>query len=135
MKTKQIIDLGTKVIYNLDDGFSANDWVREKVTLNRDVIDSIPLSSALTTKRSKCGNSYSGNIGYFYNDSNAVKTNTTNVALFSSIFSAGQGVFVIPEINFDKVVALFTARKTITPNWINQRDEYSKPNKEILNEN
>ena len=33
------------------------------------------------------------------------------------------------SLNFKKIVALFCARKTIIPNWINCKDEYMEPKK------
>jgi hypothetical protein len=49
------------------------------------------------------------------------------VAIFTSCFSGKSGISIIPE-NFDKVVSLFSARKLIDSNWINQKDEYMAPN-------
>jgi len=49
-----------------------------------------------------------------------------NAYLFSSSFSDGHGLSVIHE-NFTEIVTLFTARKSIKQNWINDKDEYLTP--------
>ena len=48
----------------------------------------------------------------------------------SGIASANGHKSITPE-NFRKCCALFTARKSIKSTWINQKDEYSKPNTEL----
>jgi hypothetical protein len=52
--------------------------------------------------------------------------NATGVFLMTSCSTLDADIPIIPE-NIHKVVALFAARKTITPNWINCKDEYSSP--------
>ena len=46
--------------------------------------------------------------------------------MFSTGYSVGHGLSVIRE-NLFKVSSLFTARKTIKPDWVNQKDVYSSP--------
>ena len=49
------------------------------------------------------------------------------VGIYSTAYSNAHGLSIIPE-NFMKVCSLFTARKTIKSNRMNQKDEYSAPN-------
>ena len=63
---------------------------------------------------------------FFHNNANAVYHNTSFVGLYSSPIDTSNGLSVIPE-NYKKVVALFTARKSIKPTWINCKDEYLIP--------
>jgi hypothetical protein len=52
------------------------------------------------------------------------------VALFSSSYSNSQNAFPINNDNFYETISLFLARISITPNWINQKDEYYAPNEQ-----
>jgi len=70
-----------------------------------------------------------GQIGYFYNDSNNVDQNALSVAMFASTFFNGHGLPVV-QSNLHKCCALFTARKSIKGNWINDKDEYLAPNED-----
>jgi hypothetical protein len=123
----QIIKDSIKSIYNIDSGNTASEWVREEVKEKRSVLDYPKLSSALEVKQKGYSKLCEGAFGYFYNNGNNVYYNGTNVGLFTSCFSGKSGLSIIPE-NYLKVVSLFSARKLITSNWINQKDEYFKPN-------
>ena len=122
----QIIKDSTKSIYNIDSGKTASEWVREEVKERRSVLDYPKLSSALEVKQKGYSKLCAGAFGYFYNNGNNVYYNGTNVGLFTSCFSGKSGLSIIPE-NYLKVVSLFSARKLITSNWINQKDEYFMP--------
>jgi len=70
-------------------------------------------------------------LGYMYYAGNNIQTNNINISLLSSYYYGNaQGFYFIPT-NFRKVVALFTARKTIKTNWINSKDEYLQPKKGV----
>jgi len=70
-------------------------------------------------------------MGCINSNSNNVYKNITDVFIVSSCSSLNANISIIPE-NFNKVTALFTARKTIKPTWINCKDEYMVPNTEHL---
>ena len=123
--------VSTKKIYNCDFDNSASNWVREPLK-NVKTVNCPQMTSGIKVKTSgktMVGRMASGCIGYSFNGGNSVYTNPTEVSLFSSAYSMGHGFSVI-DLNFDRVIALFTARKTIKSNWINQKDEYLAPNTE-----
>jgi hypothetical protein len=119
-----------KIIYNLDGKVEASKWVRleiKSIKTNKDVPQ---MSSALNIKtigKSMNGSISEFSIGYFNNAGNSIFKNSTDVGLFSFAMSQGHGLICIKE-NFNKISSLFTARKSIKPNWINQKDEYMAPN-------
>ena len=120
---------GTKELYNLDNNKTASTWVREEVKKLK-TNSNIPQIQNATNiyNGSKPNGAYIENsLGYFYNNSNCVDKNSTNVAMWSVGFYAGHGLSVIPE-NFKKCVNLFTARKIINKGWVNSKDEYLTPN-------
>lgn len=120
---------GTKVFGPVKS--SASDWVKapRKMWWGKANKDVPHVTSAVKTKnRGYCGK-VEGTIGYFHNDSNNVMQSQQLVGVYSWPFSNAHGVHVFPE-NFRRCLALFTARKAVKGNWINDKDEYSAPNEE-----
>ena len=76
--------------------------------------------------KSNRGRSLLNALGYSYSAGNNVAKNAQSVALFSTSFSNANG-YSITEENFNRVCALFTARRTIAGNWINDKDMYAEP--------
>jgi hypothetical protein len=106
----------------------ASKWVREDLAGLKthdapQTTDGIKIKQAGTTMS---GSTVAGALGYFYNAGNDVYNSAMKVGLFSTPISQGHGLQVIPG-NLMKCVALFTARKLIKSNWINQKDTYSIP--------
>ena len=121
--------VGNKVVYNIDNAQTASKWVREE-TKGLKTYDVINLTSAIGVKEktgSRKGMLVENALGYFYCNSNNVDKNTQSVGMFTTAFSAGIGVSIIPS-NFDKCTAFFSARKLIDKNWVNSKDEYLAPN-------
>jgi len=129
-----IENLGTKSIYNVDGRMTASVWVRKEVKGRKCDIDLPKLSSALSIKQKGYSKLCKGAIGYFYNNGNNVYYNQTNVSLFTSCFSGKSGLSIIPE-NLKKVLLMFTARKAVNNDWLNDKDEYFAPNEKHENFN
>ena len=121
----EIVEVGNKVVYNIDNKISASEWIKctEKATLD------IPHVSSGIKVNGSTGKSVKNMIGYICNKSNNVDKNTQECALFSTIFSDGHGQNITTD-NFDRCTALFSARKLIEKNWVNSKDEYLAPNTE-----
>ena len=121
----EIINVGKKIVYNIDNKISASEWIKctEKSTLD------IPHVSSGIKVNGSTGKAVKNMIGYIYNKSNNVDKNTQECALFSTIFSDGHGQNITTD-NFDRCTALFSARKLIEKNWVNSKDEYLAPNTE-----
>lgn len=100
----------------------ASDWVREEVK-GRPNVEAPILSSGLEVKQDGRGNVCTNALGYFNNSGNNVYYNTQATSMFSSAYSNGHGLSVIPE-NFEKCCSLFAARKSVQQNWLNDKDEY-----------
>lgn len=124
----EIVETGKKNVYNGDNGLTASKWVRE-ITKGMKTYDAINVTSAINIKKeagSRKGMLVKNAIGYFYCNSNNIDKNVSSVGMFSTAFSAGIGVSVIPE-NFDRCTTFFAARKLIEKNWVNSKDEYLAP--------
>lgn len=123
------IEIGVKDLYNMDNEKKASDWVKKDLK-GKKTLDRPQMTSALKVKNSSGDFIVENSLGCFMNKMNSVMVNDTWVSLLSSSSSKGNGgVSILPE-NFLKVTSVFAARKTITQNWINDKDEYFEPNME-----
>lgn len=107
----------------------ASKWVREEVN-NLKTFDAPQTTDGIKivdNVKSMRGTLIPDNIGYFHNNANSPYYNAQFVGLYSTAFNGGNGLSITNK-NFMKACALFTARKTIKSDWINQKDEYSAPN-------
>ena len=128
----EIVEVGNKVIYNIDGLKTANDWCKEPVK-GLKTFETIILKSAITTRENGRirGKIFDKSFGYISISGNNVDTNTQNVSLFSATYATGGGGGCgINTDNFDRCTALFSARKLIDKNWQNWTDEYMVPNTE-----
>ena len=129
VEDNQIIEVGTKVIYNLDGLTTASDWAKKEIK-HLKTFDEPNLSSGIKVRADDSdtrGTNFKGNLGYFLNAGNNVDMNMQKVTLFSSAYGNGNG---LSRENFTKCTSLFTARKLIEKTWINSKDEYIAPNEE-----
>lgn len=134
-QTNEIIETGKKDVYNTDGKQSASEWAKEpikKLKTNK----GIALTSGIKIKNRDNirGSIFDNALGYIFSKCNNVDSNVQNVALFSTTYSDGNGHGINAD-NFDRVTTLFSARKLITGNWINSKDEYLAPNTDNENWN
>ena len=119
-----IQEKGIKILYNTDNLMSASDWSRS--TSKVDSVTVPNLSSGLVLKNTDI-KWYKDSLAYNLNHSNCIQLNFQAVGIFTSAYG-GPGGYSIVQDNFLKCTSLFTARKTIESNWMNQKDEYLAPN-------
>lgn len=124
----EIICEQNKYVYNTDNRITASEWCKSPIKKLK-TYKGIALTSGLSIcPNDKInGSIFNGSFGYFLNGGNNIDKNWSHVALFSSNYSNGHG-HGINDLNFDRVVSLFSARKLIEKNWINSKDEYLTPN-------
>lgn len=120
--------IGHKDIYNVDGMVSASDWAKSPVKTLK-TFDEPNLSSGIKVRdmANNRGRNFKGSFGFFSNNGNNVKENYQGVVLFSSAYSNGHG-HGLNESNFTRCTALFTARRVIKGDWVNDKDEYLAPN-------
>lgn len=124
----EIVEVGNKVVYNIDGLKTANDWCKEPIKRLKSE-DAPQISSAVKVKENGRGTIVPNAIGYFGSNSNNVDMNMQFVAMYSSCSSRSHGYSITAD-NFDRCTALFSARKLIEKNWVNSKDEYLAPNTE-----
>lgn len=124
---------GNKIIYNTDNGISASEWCKEPIK-HLKTKKGIAFTSGIKIKdRDNIrGSIFDNSLGYFFNKSNNIDSNTQNVALFSYTYSDGNGHGLSTD-NFTRCTSLFAARKLVEKTWVNSKDEYLAPNTEHEN--
>jgi len=107
---------------------TASKWVKapNKLWFRQGLKEYPKFTSTVKFRDSEYNAYLTGGIGYFLNKGNNVAENGSGIVLFSSVGAAAGGVHIFP-CNWRRCISLFTARKTIQSTWINQKDEYCKP--------
>lgn len=121
--------IGKKTVYNIDSKCEAKKWIKEPISKVK-VYERPTMSSALTIQNGKnCNTKISQDaLGCYSNMGNNVDQNQLKVSIFTSCDSSNANGLSIMNENYERVMALFSARKLIDKNWINSKDEYMKPN-------
>ncbi|MET3782049.1 hypothetical protein ABIC32_002701 [Brevundimonas sp. 1080] len=116
--------IGIKSFYNLaNKKFLSGYLPRLKTNTS-----TIPLKNAISPQdgHAKVTSWRDDAIGYMLANSNDLQNAGTLTAIFSSVYSAGNG-FYITKDNIDKVAVVFSVRRLIKPTWLNDRDQFLQP--------
>ena len=127
----EIVEVGNKVIYNIDGLKTASEWAKEPIKKLK-TFETINVSSAIKIRPDTSdnrGTNFEGSFGFINNGGNNVDQNTQMVGLYTMAYGNGHGHGINTD-NFDRCTALFSARKLIEKNWVNSKDEYLAPNTE-----
>lgn len=120
--------LGEKTFANVPNDRFLSGWLpRLKTTAVN-----IPLKNAISpqTAHAKVTSWHVGAIGYMLANANDLQHASTLTALFSSVCSQGNGFYVTKE-NLWQVAIVFSVRRLIKPTWLNDRDQFLQPIKEL----
>ncbi len=121
--------IGDKIFYRLPNSTFLSEWMPR--TKKNDV-DAIPLINAVSPIQKTVGvrNTKWADeaIGHFFCNGNDLQNSGTMTAIFSSVHSIGHaGGYFINEKNLWQVATVFSVRRLIKPTWINDRDQFLKP--------
>ncbi len=127
---KRVQPIGEKSFYNLPNNTFLSEWLPRLKTNSIN----IPLKNAIHPQmaKAKVSSWISDAIGYFWCNSNDMQQ-ANQTALFSSVFSAGNGFYVTAE-NFWKVAIIFSIRRLIKATWLNDRDQFLQPTEPLTDE-
>ena len=122
-----VVKTQDKAFYN-SDGQEASEWVREP-TKGMKGVDAPQMSSGLVVKEGAgCrGTIYPKHLMYFGNNANNLADSGTMVYFVSATSSRANGCSLLPGESFRRATALYAARKLVTEDWMNQKDEYIRP--------
>lgn len=115
--------IGEKSYYNISSNNFLNAWLPRLKTDG----SNIPLKNTVEpqTSKAKVTSWVSDAIGYFWCNGNDMQQ-AGQTAIFSSVFSAGNGFYVTSE-NLEKVAVMFSTRRIIKSVWLNNRDQFLQP--------
>lgn len=125
--------LGNKTIRMLPQEDFLSEWLREPTKDRRDYKE-MPypqFSSIFNINESKNhrGRLLSDAMGYMVSVANSVYKSQRDVFILNGSAYMANGVSVVPE-NFDRVVVTFATRKSVKHSWINDMENFKKPNLE-----
>lgn len=130
---KEANPIGEKGFYNISEDRLLTNWIARP---KPNKVDVIPLKNCITpataTKDLRGTKWADDAIAYMWCNSNDVQQ-SPRTALFSSGFNGGHGIFVNID-NLADCAITFTARKIITPTWLNDRDQFLQSTKPLTDE-
>lgn len=127
--------IGTKIIYNTDNSQTAKEWIKEplqKIDMNK--IQKPTLSSGITITKGKNANTKIAEnaLGCYLNVGNDVYNSAIKTSLFTSCDTSNANGLSIMSENFERIVAIFSARKLINCTWFNNKDVFLIPHFEHI---
>jgi len=123
--------ISEKSIFNIPNTRLLSGWLDRLKTSS----EIIPLKNAITPQlaHAKVTSWHDGAIGYLFANSNDVQNTGTKTAIFSSVYSAGNGYYVT-EQNLWRAAIVFCVRMIIPHTWQNHNDQFLQPSKPLSDE-
>jgi hypothetical protein len=130
---KKINPIGEKQFFNLPNKSFLNAWMKKSKTNNE---LALPLSNAFTIsknprKKMSCDNMK----GFLFAGNNDFQNASTGTLITSSIYTGrnGGGVY-LNDKNLWQAAIVFSVRRLIKPNWLNDRDQFLQPTEPLTDE-
>jgi hypothetical protein len=125
----KIIKSDEKTLLSVEEIERACDWIRTKTPKKTSLHDFPNFTSTFITANKGKKVDTNGFLGGYCELSNSVYQNSQGVTIGSGVMTLGYTTSVpIYKENFSYIVAMFTAKKLIQQDWLNDKDEYLKPN-------
>ncbi len=123
--------VGEKTFFNVPNKRFLSEWLPRLKTTSQ----IIPLKNAVTPQNghAKVSSWHEGAIGHLLSNSNDPQNAGTLTALFSSVYSAGNGYYVTP-VNLWQAAIVFTVRMVVPHTWQNHNDQFLQPSKPLSEE-
>jgi hypothetical protein len=119
--------VGVKKYFNLPAKEHLNSWLPR----HRTDATVIPLKNAVHPQaaHAKVTSWARGAVSYFWCNGNDMQQ-ANQTAMLSSVFSAGNGFYVM-EDNLWQAAVMFSVRRLIRPTWLNDRDQFLQPSEKL----
>lgn len=129
---KEVKAIGEKTFHNLPNSSYLNVWIKRPKT---NKVPSLPLKNGITPATSipRVSTWADGAIAYMYCGKNDLQHAEQQTVLFSAPYGQGDGFYVTLE-NLWQAIIVFAVRRLIIPTWLNDRDQFLQPNKELTDE-
>jgi len=126
--------IGEKKFYNSPNDDLLTNWIIRPKT---NKIDVVPLKNATvpaTATKDLRGTKWSdGAIGYMLSGGNDLQHSGIQTVIFSSGYGSARGYFIKPE-NLWKISIVFSVRRLVKSNWLNDRDQFLQPTELLTDE-
>lgn len=125
-----VVKIGEKSFYNTDRKKSAKDWLKQGWINKKDTETFVPTINGFdvpTTNKGVKDTMKLNFIGFLHNNANKVQYNSQFVGLYTMPFASSHGISFDKD-GFKEAVMMFSARKLVKLNWLNDQDEYLSPN-------
>jgi hypothetical protein len=123
VKDFNVVNIGTKVIYNIDNNSNYLDEIKKITKYNGRKINFPQMYGSVNFRNDGKGVFYEDSLGYFVCEGDTVESNPSSVFIISGPSYRNRGVN-INKSNFLNVTSYFAARRSIESNWKNQKDSY-----------
>jgi hypothetical protein len=128
---KKVQPIGEKIFYAAPENRLLTDWISRPLS---NKVDAVPLKNAVTpatATKDLRGTKWANNaIAWFNCAGNDLQNAALKTMLFSSGYGSGRGSFVTGE-NLWQTAIVYTVRRIIKPTWLNDRDQFLQPDKQI----
>lgn len=123
--------IGEKEFFNISTKKYLSQWIARLKTNTFN----IPLKNAITPQlnHAKVTSWVENAIAYMYCNSNDMQNAAKQTAITSSVFSTGNGYYIVAE-NLWQAAIVFSVRRLIKPTWLNDRDQFLQPSETITEE-
>lgn len=124
-----VVKIGEKTFYNTDIKKSAKGWLKQGWVNKKDTETFVPTINGfdIPTNNKGVKDTVKPNfIGFLHNNANKVQYNPQYVGLYTMPFASSHGVSFDKD-GFKEAVMMFSARKLVKLNWLNDQDEYLEP--------
>ena len=130
IENDEIIQNGEKIIYNNDGIETAKEWIKEPIkNIKQEKIQKPTLSSGIQIKKNTTSHTtiFITALGCYFNIGNDVYNSSQKIAIFTSCDNSNSnGISIMPK-NFERICAIFAARRLVSPTWINHFDNFLIP--------
>jgi hypothetical protein len=129
VKDFEIVEIGKKTVYNTDKVGSLKEFVKGTKTKK---IDYPKFSSSLVIKETKLGGGMAKtSFGTLVSESNNILGSQDGCYIVTGGISRNIGNVEIDSSNIRKVFSVFSVRKIVKGNWLNEIDEYLSPDEDL----
>ncbi|MDQ2720224.1 MAG: hypothetical protein M3Z26_10775 [Bacteroidota bacterium] len=129
---KKVEPIGEKLFYNVSKHSFLNVWL-PRTKANK--LNVLPLKNAVSPASTKASISTWADdaLAYMYCGGNDFQHAEQQTSIYSSVYRGGHGYYVTPK-NLWQIAIIFSVRRLIAPNWLNDRDQFLQPTQPLSEE-
>lgn len=130
---KNAIPIGEKTFYSAPDNDLLTNWIERPKTNKTEVVPLKNVITPATTSKDLRGTKWADNALAWFNCPGNDLQQANLTVLLSSGFSSGRGMYITKKTVWQAAI-VFTVRRIIKKTWLNDRDQFLKPTKDLSEE-